>query len=189
VNGEPPLVKFSGPDLNHSVEFTYRNIWQREEYPGWSRLVIGAREREIPLILELCRDMRGSFEVLYVLIGPRTGHVPGGYQNPEPIAYDTLELFLYNFQEYLEQDGRHHLWVMSRNNDGQFIFDNHNVVYAYGDLPRHESHLDAMGFVPGQVVIPSPHSHLYHQEFDSAEDELMKYWSWIKFSLEPSDDP
>ena len=44
-------VKFSGTDLDLSIEFTYPNIWQREEYSGGSRLLIGAREREIALIL------------------------------------------------------------------------------------------------------------------------------------------
>ncbi len=183
------LPKFSGPDLDTSVEFAHPNVWQREEHPGWSRLVIGACEREIPLILELCRDMSGPFGVLYVLVVPRPGHGEGRYQNPEPIEYDALELFLYTFQQFFEQDGRHHLWVMSWSDEGQFVFDRHNMVYAYGDLDRYESYLESAGFVRGQVAIPAPHSHNYHPEFDTAEDELMEYWRWKKLPLEPDDDP
>lgn len=183
------LAKFSGPDLDSSIEFTHPNIWQREEHSGWSRLLIGAREREIPLILDLCRDFAGPFGVLYVLIASRLGHGDGRYQNPEPIDYDDLELFLYTFQEFFERDGRHHLWVMSTGGEGQFIFDNHNMIYAYGDLDRYESKLRSRGFTQGSVAIPAPHSHHYHAEFDRSEDELMAYWDWKKFPLEPDDDP
>jgi hypothetical protein len=183
------LAKFGGPDRDTSVEFAHPNVWHREEHPGWSRLAIGAREREIPLILELCRDMSGPFGILYVLIVSRRGRDPGRYQSPEPIAYDALERFLHTFREFLEQDGRHHLWVTSLSDEGQFVFDRHNMVYAYGDLDRYESHLDSAGFVRGQVAIPFPHSHHYHTEFDTAEDELMEYWRWKKFPLEPDDNP
>ena len=63
------------------------------------------------------------------------------------------------------------------------------MVYAYGDLDRYESYLESAGFVRGQVAIPAPHSHNFHPEFDTAEDELMEYWRWKKLPLEPDDDP
>ena len=183
------LAKFGRPDMDASVEFSHPNVWQREEYPGWSRLTIGAREREIPLILDFCRDLDGPFGILYVLTVSRTGRECARYQDQRPVDYDELALFLYTFQEFLEQDGRHHLWVMSVTGEGQFVFDNHNMVHAYGDLDRYESRLVSAGFTPGPVVIPAPHTHNYHMEFDRAEDELMAYWPWKMFPLEPGDDP
>ena len=183
-----PLVKFSGPDLDSSVEFTHPNIWQRDERPTWSRLLIGAHEREIPLILELCRGFNGPFGILYVLVASRLGHGDGRYQNPSPIGYDDLELFLYTFQEFFEQDGRHHLWVTSISGEGQFVLDNHNMIFAYGDLDRYVAYLESQGFTPGTVAIPSPHSHSYHAQFDSAEDDLMAYWEWKKSPLVPEHD-
>ncbi len=119
------LSKLSGPDLDPSTEFTYPNVWSRDVYPGWQRLTIGAREREIGLILELCRGMRGPFGVLYVLLVSRLGKPSGRYESASPVSYDELELFLYTFQEFLEQDGRHHVWVISASGEGQFIFDHH----------------------------------------------------------------
>ena len=183
------LAKLSGPDVDSSIEFVHPNIWQREEHSAWSRLLIGAREREIQLILDLCRGSPGFFGVLYVLLVSRLGHSEGRYQNPEPISYEDLELFLYTFQEFLEQDGRHHLWVTYVTGEGQFIFDNHNMIYAYSDLDRYESELQARGFRRGSVVVPAPHCHNYHGEFDQSEDELMTYWDWKRFPLEPDDDP
>ena len=183
------LPKFSGPDLDSSVESSYPNIWQREERKEWSRLLIGTREREIPLILELCRNFNGPFGILYVLVASRCGHGDGRYQNPEPINYDDLELFLYTFQEFLEQDGRHHLWVSSTSGEGQFVFDNHNLIYAYGNLDHYESQLASAGFSRGTVEIPVPHCHNFHAEFDRIEDELMAYWRWKRFPLQADDNP
>ncbi len=182
------LAKLSGVDLDSAVEFTHPDVWQREDHDGWSRLVVGARQSEIPLILELCRDFAGRFAVLYVLVGSRLGR-SGRFQSPEPISYDDLELFLYTHQEFFEQDGRHHLWVVSASGEGQLVFDNHNKIYAYGDLDRYETRLLSMGFRSGSVDNPSPHGHNYHPEFDSAEDEVLKYWDWLEFPLEPDDDP
>lgn len=182
------LPKLSGLDLNDG-EFTFPNIWKREEEEEFSRIAIGASEKEIPLILELCKNMRGPFGILYVLVGSRLGRDSGRYQNHEPINYDDLELFLYTFQEFFEQDGRHHLWVMSLSGEGQFIFDNHNILYAYGDIDYFETQLTAAGFVSGSVSIPSPHTHNFHSEFDLSEDEIFDYWQWDQFPLEPSDDP
>lgn len=184
-----PLVKFSGPDLDTSIEFTYPNIYQREIYPSWSRLTIGAESHEIRLILEMCKQCTGPFGVLYVLIASRLGHEDGRYQNDTPASYDDLELFLYEFQEFFEEDGRHHLWVMSLGDQQQFIFDNHNVVYAYGDLDRIETVLKDNGFSEGEISTPDPHAHSYHSEFDTEQDRLMGYWRWKRFPLEPDDDP
>ncbi len=184
-----PEIKFSAPEIDPSVEFAHPDVWQRERGEGWARLRIGARRREIPLILELCRDLKGPFGVLYVLLVSRLGRDPARYQNPQPIGYEELELFLYTFQEFFEQDGRHHLWVMSLGGEGQFIFDNHNFIYAYGDLDRYEFSLKTAGFAPGLIEIPAPHSHHYHPAFDGAEDALMGYWEWAKYPLDPDDDP
>ena len=183
------LPKFVAPALDSTAEFTFPNVWRREEHPDWSRLVIGAREKEIPLILDLCRGMEGPFGVLYVLVASRLDHADGRYQSENPVGYDDLALFLYSFQEFLEQDGRHHLWVISLSDEGQFVFDNHNMTFAYGDLDRFETYLESAGFAQGTLSIPVPHTHNYHQEFDAAEDDLMAYWPWLRFPLEPDDNP
>ncbi|MEM1203116.1 MAG: hypothetical protein AAGN66_07790 [Acidobacteriota bacterium] len=183
------LAKLAGPDLNSNVEFNHPNLWEREEHPGWSRLVIGAREKEVPLLLDLCRDFKGPFGILYVLLASRCGHDSARYQSPKPSTFEELELFLYTFQEFLEQDGRHHFWVMSLSDEGQFIYDNHNMIYAYGDLVTYEAKLSSRGFKPGEVRIPAPHGHNYHAEFDQTEDEILSYWDWRQFPLESGDDP
>lgn len=182
------LAKFSGPDLDSSVEFTHPDIWRREEDPEWARLVIGARKDEIPLILDLCRDVDGPFGILYVLLVSRRGRPSGRYQSPEPVDFAGLESFLYTFQNFFEQDGRHHLWVASSVGEGQFIYDRHNMIYAYGDLARYEARLRACDFEPGDVRIPAPHCHNYHGDFDAVEDDVMNHWAWKQFPLQPEDE-
>ncbi len=185
-------VKFSegeGASTAQPTEFTFPNVWERETYPEFSRLLIGSREHEVRLILEQCQSKKGPFGVLYVLLASRVGNEPARYQSPEPVDYDDLELFLYTFQEYFEQDGRHTIWVSSLSDEGQFIFDPHNYIFAYGDLDRIAASLGAKGYSEGQVRVPAHHAHHYHAEFDETEDEVMSYWSWLKSPLEPSDDP
>ncbi len=183
-----PLAKLSGPNLDGSIEFAHPNVYQRETYPTWSRLTVGASDREVRLILELCKRCSGPFGILYVLVASRLGRENGRYQNDVPVEYDDLERFLYDFQEFLEEDGRHHVWVQSLGDEQQFVFDNHNVVYAYGDIDRIEAAVKAAGFSEGEVLTPVPHSHNYHPEFDSEEDRIMEYWSWTRFPLQPGDD-
>jgi hypothetical protein len=133
--------------------------------------------------------MQGPFGVLYVLLVSREGHQCGRYQNPTPIGRDDLERFLYSFREFFEQDGRHHLWVLSVRGEGQVIFDNHNVVYAYGELDAYERVLQSRGFSEGMICTPVPHTHNYHPAFDACENDLLAYWDWKQFPLEDSDDP
>lgn len=184
-----PPAKISGPDLDSAVEFSHPDIWELEQYPDWSRIVIGARSSEIGLILDLCESLSKPFGVLWVLLGSRVGHAAGRYQSPYPVDHEQLSLFLYNFQDFFEQDGRHHLWITSTTGEGQFVFDNHNIMYAYGDLLLYEKKLIERGFVPGRIQIPAPHCHNYHAVFDGPEKEVMKYWDWVRFPLLEDDDP
>ena len=95
-----------------------------------------ARDGEIPLILDLCREMEGPFGILYVQLISRGGVGEGRYQNSSPVEYGVLAQFLNKFRAFIEQDGRLNLWVMSTSGEGQFIFDHHNMIYANGDLDR-----------------------------------------------------
>jgi len=177
------LVKFSTPDFDPENEFAYPNVWEREAHPTWSRLVIGSREREIPLMLDLCRNFGGQYYVLYVLLVSQVGRDAGRYACPDPLSYDDLELFLYTFQEFFEQDGRHHVWVASTASQERLIFDQHNFIFAYGDLDRYEKTLEAKGYTRGPVRIAAPHAHHYHSEFIVKEDELFEYWKWVRHPL------
>jgi len=176
-------------DLDNQAEVCWDNLYQKEDYPNFSRLLIGCKSKEIPLILELCKEMEGPFGILHVLLVSRLGKKSGRYQSPNPISYEDLELFLYEHQEYFEQDGRQHLWVSSVSGEGQFIFDNHNYIYAYGNIDSYIAALKNIGFTAGEVHIPAPHCHNYHSEFDSEEEAVNNAFEWIYSPLQEGDDP
>ncbi|MCE2573740.1 hypothetical protein [Motilimonas eburnea] len=176
-------------NLDNQEELFWDDLYEVEEYPNFSRLLIGCKAREIPLILEFCKEMEGPFGVLHVLLASRLGKESGRYQSPYPLSYDELELFLYEHQEYFERDGRSHLWVSSVTGEGQFIFDNHNYIYAYGDIEGYVSKLMLKGFSEGEVKIPVPHCHNYHVEFDGEEESVNNSFEWLYSPLQDGDDP
>lgn len=178
---------FKMGNLDNHNEVTWNNIYSNEIYPSFSRLVIGCRSGEISLILDLCKDMEGPFGVLHVLLISRLGKESGRYQVPKPLFYEELELFLYEHQEYFECDGRHNLWVTSLSGEGQFIYDQHNFIYVYGDTESIIKKLDSKGFSEGEITIPVPHCHNYHAEFDSKEQSVNDAFDWLYSPLQDGD--
>jgi hypothetical protein len=182
------ISSFYGSD---EVETHYDNIYEIQEYPSWSRLAIGAKEEHIPLMLEIAKSWQGPYGILYVLVVSRLGHHrPGRYQISQPCTLEDLDLFGSTFQEYFERDGRHHLWLMDLFSRSQLVFDNHGIIYAYGDVAWYSRFLDRSGFTREEVKISCPHGHHYNHEMDHFEDEIMNYWDWKWFPLQDEhDDP
>lgn len=162
------------------------SVFDREVCPEWSRLRIDAHGQEIPLMLSLCERCGGSFGVLYVLVIPIVG-IEGRYQIPAPIVYDELAVFLTIYRAFLEQDGRHHIWIASIDHGWKCVYDRHNIIYAYGDLDDIERRLRERGFSAGTVEIPMPHEHRYHAEFDDTAEALLSHYNWKHFPLQPID--
>jgi hypothetical protein len=68
------------------------------------------------------------------------------------------------------------------------VYDNHNLLYAYGPLEPFEAILrkNSLQEAP-EVTLPEPHVHHYNAEFDGLVADLMSYWPWKRFSLQESD--
>lgn len=182
------LVKFRGPDLDPSHEFSFPDVFEMEATESWSRLRIGLREGEVATMLDLCAELPGPFGVLYVLVVSRLEREVGRYQSPYPVDLNELTALLHRYRGFIEEDGRHHIWVSDVSGEGQIVFDRHNLLYAYGPLDRFRARLRSRGVTRGTVRIPSPHAHEYHVEFDSVENELMSYWAWRHSPLRPDDE-
>jgi hypothetical protein len=170
-----------GQSFNHS------NLYEVQQVAGRSRVLIGSSGNEIKLVSDLCRDLRGPFGVLYVLVVSRLGNESARYQCPVDLDHDELLMSLEAHRAFLEQDGRHNLWVHSFAGDGQIVLDRHNVLFAYGDVGRIVARLHDLGFRYGVVRFPAPHTHHYHSEFDQSEEAVLRAWDWIKKDLQPSD--
>jgi hypothetical protein len=82
----------------------------------------------VELIHKLTNQLTEPFLLLYVLVVPRGKSEPVRYQS-EPVNTEELDRFLHRYQDFLEGDARHNLWIRS-SDDGMLVFDRHNIIYA-----------------------------------------------------------
>jgi hypothetical protein len=185
-------IKFGVPTATDLVEaFTYPHRWTKERLStGLDRLVVGPNGGHIDLIIALIEKMHGPFGILYVLTVPRCDHQQGRYQSESPCEKWQLLSFLEDFRDYFEKDGRHHLWIFGLGDKSQLVYDNHNVIYAYGPLESFERVLVEAGLEPGEVPRPAPHVHVYSEAFDKDEDRILSqhHWKWFPL-VEETDEP
>lgn len=175
---------------NEWEKYRYGNVFAHEVYPDWSRVTIGADHKHIPLMLDIAKQWEGPYGILYVMVVPRSSHGAARYQSPELCSFNDLELFAYTFQEYFEGDGRHHIWFMDISSNYRIIYDNHDLIYAYGNDDTVMDILKAKGFKESSPQMPAPHGHCFNQDLDKYEDEIMEYFEWITFPLNVEhDDP
>lgn len=184
----PDLYKFGWlPDGTNEQPYEYPNIWAVEKTTGPDRLVIAPKSRYIELLLHLAKSLDAPYGLLYVLTLPRGGGTAGRYQHPFQLSFDDLELFLYSYQELLEQDARNSIWIQS--SSGLLIYDRHNVIYAYGPLDAFKATLSKEGLQEfKELRFPSPHTHRYHFQYDDAQANILREVDWVISPLRPRDD-
>lgn len=182
-------MKFSILDNNGNLkDFAYPNIYFEEKLSFGSRLTIGSQSKQINLIDKLANNWEGEqFYVLYVLLISHGGRESGRYQSPVLESFEDLRLFLYTFEEFFEGDGRHHIWISSSKNE-TLVYDQHNVIFAYGDITKYVAQLTLDGFTEKEFWFPEPHTHGYLPANVKYEDELFAYWQWEKFPLQEGDE-
>jgi hypothetical protein len=191
-SGRASVTKFSGLDaVGSPSRYPYDDRWSIERTTGPDRIVVApSRGHHVDVLLDLARCLREPFGVLYVLLLSRTGaHESGRYQSDVPASRAEAEAFVRRFGDYFEGDGRHHLWLMSLPDEATLVYDNHDLIYGYGPLNQYRAVLSGRGFSEGTTAIPAPHQHCYNAEYDGAENDLMDYWGWRRFPLQPDDDP
>lgn len=181
--------KFGNP-VPEDHPHVYPNVWSIEKTSdGGSRLLIAPSADQVGLLIRLLQTMPEPFWLLYVLIVSRCESELGRYQTTELQTRIDAEKFLEDFRTFLEKDGRHNLWIKSASSPDMFIYDRHNVIYAYGQLSEWCSVLSDAGFSEVPLIrFPSPHSHHYHQSMDEEERRLLGYWDWNLTSLLQSDE-
>lgn len=168
-------------------QFFYPNIWNIEKFSGTERLIIAPESGQIDLIIELSQILPEPFGILYVLGVPRGGNEEGRYQNKQPVSRAEMEAFLNNFREFFENDARHHIWIVSLPSKSMFVYDKHNVIYAYGELEKFKQILIENDLTQSDVIFPEPHIHSYNPKFDADETRVLTYAEWIKFPLAKGD--
>ncbi len=158
-----------------------------EEIGGSVRLHIGLPKVSTSIFRTLAALMAGPFYVLYVLHTPRGEGEAGRYQS-EAISDTKLADFLAHFERFLSCDARHDIWVKSRDSTDLIIWDRHNSIFAYGDLPRFKRTLSALGFSPGEIPPLGIHTHYYREEFDGEAHAMLEALDWRWTPLRPEDE-
>jgi hypothetical protein len=184
-----PLTKIDRWDGEDWVPVRYGDVWVRQKTSGPERLAIAPSEKPLDVMRALAEAWQGGYFLLYVLLIPRReDHPAGRYQSPGPLSFAQVTEFCETFGAFLESDGRHHFWIGSVGDEGILVYDQHGVLYAYGDLPRYIDLLTARGFGEGEVRFPAPHRHHYHPANNAALEAMLAYWEWGYFPLQPGDE-
>ena len=181
-------VKFgSGADATES--YAYPNRFQLDEAnDGTGRIVLGPAAAHVNLLSELANCLPEPFYLLYVLVVPRSDvYKAARYEAPDELSRQQVADFLFEFKEYLEFDGRHHLWIANPDH-GTIVYDRHNILYGYGPLDCYAKAALSQGLQPGKVEVPGPHWHAYHHEYDGAQDRLLSKWDWLEKPLRSMDE-
>ena len=168
----------------HSHPATYR---RETTSAGTERLVAGIPGGDGTIIRTLAHRLRPPFFLLYVLHTPRGEAEPGRYQSGE-IDLPQLDRFLSDFDTYLKSDSRFDFWVHASEEAATIVWDRHNLLYAYGPLPKFETALAALGFVPGQPSMNFDHIHNYRPECDADAARLIAAFDWSYSPLRPQDE-
>jgi hypothetical protein len=163
------------------VPFQQENLMLKESISGVSRLLISTSESAIELLKELIELHSGPFRVAYLLLSPPVDHEemlePARYEVTEIGSGDLMKI-LTDFQNFLETDARHHLWIHPQGSGGTLIYDEHNWIYAYGQLPAIEQLLTEKGFQNGTPTIPYPHLHNESARFNDDMHNFLRVLEW-----------
>lgn len=171
-------------DKGHEVTHDYGKIFEVDE----SRLTIAASTNQIALILKLVDTLNPPFYILYVLVVSRLDNELGRYQSPLIETKEELTDFMLEYKHFFETDGRHHLWICTLDNSGRFIYDQHNVIFAYGHIKKYIALLNREGFKEQNFSFPVPHAHAYNESNDRFEESILNYWNWSIFPLANGDE-
>ena len=175
--------------------------WVRHVYPdefcfettsaGTQRVCITASTGYVNLLLTLAATLPGPFFILYVLVVPRrTGENNAARYQSGEVSHAELTAFFEHFEDYLENDGRHHVWIHSHQGSATLVYDNHDIIHCYGPVQIFSTILENNGLKAVEVIQHvGPHGHRYNDEFDNCEEEVLNFFEWRKSPLQPQDAP
>jgi hypothetical protein len=163
--------KFASEQDGKWLPHDFGKVYAHEHTSTQPRLCIAASFNGTALLRELTLALAEPFLLLYVLVVPRGRSAPGRYQSGE-LSRAQLDALFQQFGHFWDSDGRHNVWIRS-SDDGMLVYDRHNLVYAYGPLPRFESALRDLDYtIAASLTLDFAHQHSYHEEFDALEREL-----------------
>lgn len=161
-----------------------RPLYERHPEGGGERLAAAPRE-PLRLFRALAAELGEPFAVVYVLLESHTFRPEGRYQSPRPVLRSALDQLLGAFGDFLEQDGRHGLWIMSGAEPSTLALDRRGVVTTFGPPGRWGPVLERLGLAEGAITPGPAKKRIPERDGDEARVLAAMDWQWN--ALEPSD--
>ncbi len=179
------------PKFGHMTEaYFYGNCFKQiavdTPYP---KVLFATDDGYINLIRECLEIMPEPFNVMYLLIRSMNNIEGGRYCTDKPMSLTELNAFLDKFGEFLEGCGRHHIWFISDDPDTFLVYDHHNMIFAYGQQESFLNLLRSKNYKEHEPTIPFPHYHGFNDTFGLDERDVLASREWVRYDLEPDDDP
>lgn len=165
----------------------FKKVAVETDYP---RVYFATDDGYISLIRQCLEFMPAPFHVMYVLIRNISGNENiGRYYTETQMSRKELNSFLDQFGEFFEGDGRHNIWFISNEPKTFIVYDHHNVMFAYGEQEQFLRLLRSKNYIEKEPDIPNPHYHAYNYDYGIDETDVLNSREWIRYDLEPDDDP
>jgi len=187
VSGEMPFKVGIHRRRDGIVEFRYANTFERQDTEQNPRLLIAPSEGQVELLLRMLRELNSPYSLMYVLLAPHTDARPGRYL-VSGLSEDETRTLLLGFRTFFEGDARHHLWIASERDNALLVYDQHNVIYAYGPIDQFSAILAAQGLQQSKTEFPYPHTHHFRSSMNVYEDLLLREFDWQWSPLLPEDE-
>ena len=187
------LIKYgfsADENMDNVVELKYANEYAIEKTTESERLVVSLENGQVNMMLDLLKGYDNcKYFILYVLVVSRCDNKLGRYQIENLITWEELNVFCNKYSKYLETDGRHHFWIVNYDTKDLVVYDQHNVLYVYGDIESKIKVLENNGYKKvDEINFSIPHIHCYNEENDYFENEIIKNNKWITFPLKERDE-
>lgn len=140
----------------------------------------------VRLLVTLAAEMPEPFLLVYVLLRSGTLRPEGRWQSSQPLSRDALENWLDRFRAFLEEDGRHGVWIVSASAPVALALDRRGRVEIRGDYTPLLPTLHAAGLAEGPLPETDPNAP--SEAFDRDEMALFAMGNWTWFPLEPWDE-
>jgi len=161
------MFKFGILEHDNPTEFVYPNEYALQQTSGPIRIIISSATNQMKLASDLIIRSDSYFGILYILAVPRGKHKAARYQLADRLSKNDAVKFLEKYNEYFVNDGRHQIWIADTENNDFIVYDQHNVLYAYGNISEYEKILGIKRYQnTTKIEFPVPHVHCYNPEYD-----------------------
>lgn len=149
--------------------FVFEDTYEIESLDGVDRLVIAAKADWTRLMLDLIRPGGSTYSAMYqVQSDDQDERIESGI-----LSFEELESLIARFVDFIELLPWHNFWVYNFETARQLVLDEHNLIYAYGDLDHFAQALGDRGFRKASMELPFPHVHPHSGALANKESELI----------------